>query len=570
MPERETQTMKRNIVICEYISTGVNYIDDAIARGYEPVLLEAAIVGTPEEQRLFRALRDPIKARLKGRYKIIPEDSDYDKVLAQVKELDPVLVIAGNEFGVPLATRLGEDLGLPGNPVSRLRAMTEKDSMHQALKDHGLRSIRGKVVTSEEEAVEYYRELGKEDVVVKRVRGAGTQGVYICSGYDEMLRAVRESFSNNVCEGGEAVAIMIQERIMGTEYIVNTVSCAGRHRVVSVWKYDKLKLANGTNAYNNAVAVPRLEVGHSELIRYACEVASAIGIQYGPVHGEYMVDENGPVLIEVNCRPMGGSMQRKFVEGIFGQHETDSALDSYIDPEKFEEESHKPYRVRKYGAMKFFIIPEDTEVDSAPVLQIATHLRSYYTASFDQIGRATTLYETRNLETAGGTVFLQHEDEQVLREDCELLHLLEMKYPRILFQGLNGAKGDAKTERDIPAVMAAANCRGATLVFSDTLTSLEGATVVDSDGLADAYDSYEQGILDLSGPGSFADLESAIQQIYLFASKIRKGGRILVPESTYCNLPYGMEGMEILLKVAGLRIELPVYDMVSLLTASVQ
>ena len=43
----------------------------------------------------------------------------------------------------------------------------------------------------------------------------------------------------------------------------------------------------------------------------------------------------------------------------------------------------------------------------------------------------------------------------------------------------------------------------------------------------------------------------------------------MIPESTYCNLPYGMQGMEILLKVAGLNIELPVYEMASLLTASV-
>ena len=562
--------MKQNIIICEYISTGVNYIYDVLARGYEPVLLEAAIVGTDEEQALFRALREPIKAKLKGRFTIIPEEADYDVLLSKIKEYDPVLVIPGSEFGVPLATRLAEDLGLPGNPVSRLKAMTEKDSMQQALKDHGLRCIRGKVVTGEEEAIEYYKELGSEDVVVKRVRGAGTQGVYICHGYDEMLDAVRASFSNNVREGDEAVSIMIQERIMGTEYIVNTVSCAGSHRVVSVWRYDKIKLANGTNAYNYAMAVPRLEIGHSELIRYACEVASAIGIQYGPVHGEYMVDEKGPVLIEVNCRPMGGGMSRKFVEEIFVQHETDSALDSYLDHEKFEEAKRMPYKVRKHGAMKFFIIPEDTEVDSAPVLQIATHLRSYYSAAVDQIGRTSTLKETRNLETAGGTVYLLHEDEQVLRSDCDLLHLLETKYPKILFQDLECTGNAGRAEPNVAAVIKAAKCHGATLVFSDTLSSTEGATVVNAENLSDAYDSYEQGILDLSRPESFADLESVIQQIYGFASKIRSGGKILIPESTYCNLPYGMGGMEILLRVAGLNIEMPVYEMVSLLTASVQ
>ena len=44
--------MKRSIVICEYISTGINYIDDARARGYEPVLVEGTYIGTEEELAL--------------------------------------------------------------------------------------------------------------------------------------------------------------------------------------------------------------------------------------------------------------------------------------------------------------------------------------------------------------------------------------------------------------------------------------------------------------------------------------------------------------------------------------
>lgn len=562
--------MKRSIVICEYISTGINYIDDARSRGYEPVLVEGSYVGTPEEQAPIRAARDAINKHLAGSVKIICENSDYDEILRQVRETNPVVVVAGSEFGVALATRLAEDLGLPGNPVSRIPAMTEKDAMHEALRKAGIRYIRGKVITDESDAIEYYRSLGKEDVVVKRARGAATQGVYLCHGYDEMLSAVRKSFSQPVTDVNEPVAILMQERIIGTEYIVNTVSCAGRHRVVSVWKYDKVKMPNGANAYNYAMTVPRLEVGHSALVRYACQVADAVGVKYGPIHGEYMVDENGPVLIEVNCRPMGGGLQRKYVEEIFGHHETDVALDSYLDPKKFEEGLSAPYRVRKFGAMKIFITYSETEVDSAPILQISTHLRSFYSAGFDFIGRGRTIPETNSLETCGGQVNLLHEDEKVIREECDLLHLLETKYSGILYQSDRPQENASFPVPDIDAVMKAADCRGATLVFSDTATDVRGAIVADSKTLAGSYDSFEYGILNLSDSRSFADLESVVQQFFVFVSKIRRGGRILIPESTYVHLPYGMEGMEILLKGAGLRIEMPVSGMVSLLVASVE
>ena len=560
--------MKRNIIICEYISTGVNYIDDVKARGYEPVLLDGYYPASSEELKLWRAIRDQVKAHLGNKYTIIPETPDYNELLQIVKSYDPVLVLAGSEFGVELATRLGSDLGLTGNSADRIKAMTEKDSMHQALKEHGLRYIRGKVVRTEEEALKYYDELGQEDVVVKRVRGAGTQGVFLCSGKDEMLKAVRKSLSNRVKRDGEDIAILIQERINGTEYIVNTASCNGKHRITSIWRYSKMRLSNGTNAYNYSMCVPRLEVGHSSLVRYALQVADAIGIKYGPIHGEYMVDDKGPVLIEVNCRPMGGALQRKYVEQIFGHHETDVALDSYLDPKKFEEDAQKPYRVRKTGAMKIFIIMQDTPVLSAPVLQIVTHLKSYYSSSFDRIGRSDCLARTENLETAGGTVYLLSDDERQVISDCELLHLLETKYPRILFQDL--PKEVQKPEKaDIEGIIRHAGCKGATLVFSDTANKADGAMTVDSDTISKAYDSFEQGILDLSKSESFSDLESIIQQIYVFASKIRKGGRILIPQSTYRNLPYGIEGMEILLQIAGLRIELPIKGETDLLVASV-
>ena len=561
--------MRRNIVICEYISTGVNYIEDIKARGYNPILLDGTYIASPEEIQLWRDIREIVKSKIGKDLTVIPETPDYDELLKKVKSYDPLLIIPGNEFGVELATRLGSDLGLTGNSADRIKAMTEKDAMHQALKDHGLRYIRGKVVTSLEEALKWYEELGVEDVVVKRVRGAGTQGVYICSGRQEMIDAVKKSFEGSDKTGSSGIAIMIQERIKGTEYIVNTTSCNGKHRVNSIWVYDKIKLPNGTNAYNNCTCVPRQQVGHSRLIRYALQVADAIGVKYGPIHGEYMIDEKGPVLIEVNCRPMGGAMDRKFIEQIFGHHETDVSLDSYLDPVKFNQEARKQYRVNKIGAMKFLIISKDTQYLSAPILQLASHLKSYHSSSFERIGRGDVLSETRNLETAGGTVYLLHEDENQVRNDLEILHLIETKYPRILLQEKQEEPNKQGKPADIGAIMKTADCRGSTLVFSDTAKKVKGAVVVSSDTITKAYDSFEQGILDLSRSDSFSDLESIIQQIYLFAGKIRKGGRMLIPQSTYCNLPYGIEGMEILMQIAGLRIELPLAGESDLLVASI-
>lgn len=561
---------KRSIIICEYISTGLNYVDDARARGYVPVLVEGEYIGSPEDVERLRGIRSNINKRMRGKVKIIKEDPDYDRIFRQVKETNPAYVVAGSEFGVALAARLAADLGLKGNPVDRIPYMIRKDMMQKALADHGLRSVRGRVVRSDKEALEFFDHLDKDEVVVKPVRGAGSQGVYLCRGKAEMLAMVRKHLTEARKNGNADPEVLVQERINGTEYVVNTVSCNGKHRVVSVGAYDKYILSNGSIAYNYFRYITKLEVGHSSLLRYACSVAEAIGVKYGPVHGEYMVDEKGPVLIEVNCRPMGGGLDRRYSELISGQHETDSALDSYLDPEKFHRDSAKPYRLKRFGISKDLVLTADTEVVSAPVMQICKRLRSYYSASYDQIGRTAMLKQTTDMETEAGLVYLIHDDEQQVKDDCELLHKLELRYPEILFQSPGKTGRVPDVPRNIKHAMKAADCRGATLVFSDRPGKIKGAAVVTHKELKNAYNSYDQGILDLTDPRTFADLESAIQQIFMFMDKVRAGGRVIVPESTYCHLPYGIEGMEILFRVSGMLIELPMADESGLLIATVQ
>lgn len=563
--------MKRTIVIVDCFSTGFNYVDDIRSRGYEPVVVESTFVCTQEERIEFEKERQIVYSHLPKDIRIV-KTCPYPVLRETIRQLDPVLVIPGSEFGVELATHLSEDLGLIGNPTANLAKYTQKDAMHQALKDHGIRYIRSRVVHSEEEACAFYEELGSEHIVVKRLRGAGSQGLYLCEGKEEMLHAVRKALADSKELEKRSGEVLLQERIFGTEYIVNTLSCKGKHRMVSMWKYEKMKLSNGTNAYDNAQTVNQLDVEHLRLIRYAFDVLDAIGLVYGPVHGEYMVDEKGPVLIEVNCRPMGAGMPREFVDLIFGHHETDVALDSYLDPDKFDADRRKPYRPLRKGAIKLFIVNETSRMQTAPVLPLVKHLKSYFTSKFYMVGRSEFLSRTKDLETAGGTVYLVHDHEQTVLEDCRLLHKLEMYYFHMLYHdGRTDADLPSTTIPDMTVLLKETDCHGSTLIFSDSPVPEEiPAVVTDSESLKDCYDGFDQGILNLSCSETFADMESLLQQIFLFFEKIRSGGRIIVPESTYCHLPYDMEGMVILMKAAGLRIEIPIAGMIPVIIASAE
>ena len=146
--------------------------------------------------------------------------------------------------------------------------------------------------------------------------------------------------------------------------------------------------------------------------------------------------------------------------------------------------------------------------------------------------------------------------------------MLEMKYPEMLFNQIKSEKSARVSRIPIKELMKEADCHGSILVFSDTETEVPDAVVVDSEGLSSAYDCYNNVIIDLSHPETFVDAESLFQQIFMLLSKLCEGGRVLVPESTYCYLPYGEIGMEILLRARGLRIEAPLAGKGRLLIAS--
>ena len=209
----------RNIVIVEAVSTGYNFVGDVIKRGYNPVLLEVKDDTGEDTAELRRTSYEMLETKPE----IIREDESYEKTLARIKELDPVVVVAGSESGVPLATRLADDLGLPGNPAENIPQMTRKDMMHEALKKAGIRYIKGRKIKSVEEALEFCKENKFTDAVVKPLQSAASQGLFLCNNLSDVENAVNTLLKMQDIFGRPITEVIIQERIRGTEYIVNTV-----------------------------------------------------------------------------------------------------------------------------------------------------------------------------------------------------------------------------------------------------------------------------------------------------------------------------------------------------------
>lgn len=560
----------RNIVIVEAISTGYNFIRDIVNRNYHPVILDMNVKPT-EDNKAYQSMVNGAYAKIDVDYDLVYNKDTYEETLEMIREFDPILVLPGAERGVRLATRLANDLGLLCNPIENIDAMTLKNKMHERLAEKGVRHIRGRVVKSVEEAIEFYDEEDLSEVVVKPTYSAGSVGVKICLNKEEMINAFRE-LNDYVNFYGDSISeFIVQERIKGEEYIVNTVSSNGDHRVTTIWKYNKITTPEGDQVCDSARTINELGIGEAELVEYAYDVVDAIGIKYGPVHGEYMIDDDGPVLIEVNCRPSGPNMDAEYIDRISGQHETDSILDSYLNPENFYYERNKGYNLFAYGIIKLFIVPEDIIAKSSPITHISSRLKSHFITSQEVIEESQFFVKTKDVETTGGTVYLVHEDEHTVQKDLDFLRSVEKyAFDLVLSKGLdkNITIDEEKSLKEVESILNTVKSLGSTLFVTDQFFDVDNVSQISVNEIDNVKGDFKCVIVNLNK--SIMDKgDDYISYLFLkIIEKVKIGGLIFIPQSTYQYTPHGRTGAEALVKVLDLKLELPLHRLGKMVIAS--
>lgn len=558
-----------NIIIVECMSTGINFIQDIVDRNYNPIVLDTKVIDN-EIGRTYNHHKQEDLKLITEDYTLITEKDTYEETLEMVRELNPVLILPGSEKGVVLATRLANDLNLLSNSYDNIEAMTLKDKMQERLKEKGLRFIKGQVVNSLEEAIDFYDSENLKKVVIKPSYSAGSSSVKICLSKEDMIKNIKELFDDYNCFGNENTELLVQEFIEGEEYIVNTVSSAGKHRVTLIWKYSKVKTSDGSIIYDIMETVDELDLGEAEMVEYAYKVADAIGVEYGPIHGEYIMDENGPVLVEVNCRPCGGTLPPEFLDRISGQHETDSILDAYLMPELFNQKLRMPYRLLAKGVIKDFIVPYDLVADSTSIYQIGESLESHYKTVFENISfSGKTFSKTKDLFSSCGLIYLVNEDHCTLQKEIDFLHDIERNAFSLILSEKSIERNRGSVDyKEIKPLLMEAKAYGSILLVSDELfddLNIKQVTPLEAENVTEDYDfvfiNIHDSILDMKG--------EEVTRIFLnIISHVKKGGLLFIPALTYESIAGGRKVVEGLVKILKLRIEIPAYNMENIIIAS--
>jgi hypothetical protein len=242
---------------------------------------------------------------------VLSEAEGINPLLHRLRQLRPVAVVPGAESGVILADILAADL-VPylANDSTLAAARRHKGHMVAALEARGVRTIRTLTTSSPAEAAHWVtrHELDGRDLVVKPAMSSATMDVMLLPGGTGLTSTITGLLNKTSHIGVLNEEVVVQERVLGTEYAVDTFTWEGRHCVSSVCQCRKVANGSSFAIYDSLTFVPYEAAETAVLIDYVEEALDALGIRFGFAHTEVMMTSAGPVLIEVGARPGGGDL----------------------------------------------------------------------------------------------------------------------------------------------------------------------------------------------------------------------------------------------------------------------
>uniref|UniRef100_A0A6U8NLE2 ATP-grasp domain-containing protein n=3 Tax=Emiliania huxleyi TaxID=2903 RepID=A0A6U8NLE2_EMIHU len=422
---RASTQQQRCVAIVDPISTGACVAVEATKRGYAVVAVWSAVV--------TKDLRNMVPEHAKGlRYHAQVDEGESIEATTQLlrKAAAPHkvdAVICGAETGVELADRLSQRSGLASNGTE-LGNRRDKHTQQQAVREAGMRAVRETLGTEWQTVAGWVAsELeANGKVVLKPVESAGSDGVKLCASLEESKAHFETLMGAQRRVGAQGGAVLCQEFLVGPEYVVDTVTSAGEHKVTAVWKYDKRPCNGAAFVYFGMLPVPPSEAVAQRLIGYVLPVLDALQIRYGATHGEVILTKDGPCLVEMNCRPHGGDgnwlpMARALTGGY---SQVDALLDAFVEPQRFAALPPCP-GTWQAAAQEFLVVStQEGKVASAPGYELARSLRSFVSLeAFVSVG--DQLARTVDVFTQAASIVLVHADAAVVTEDAAALRRLE-------------------------------------------------------------------------------------------------------------------------------------------------
>lgn len=389
--------------------------------------------------------------------------STVASLAAAIADFAPIVaVLPGSEPGVLLCEQLTAALtpfasflyqpNLPGSLLAR----RNKFEQQELLRERGVRAIRQMSAISPDQVQRWMTEQDglSFPIIVKPSESGGSDGVHWCQCFEDVENAFAlEGFGKVNVNGVANEALLAQEFLDGTEYVVDTASYNGKHVCVQIWQYKKAYCSKtGSISYESSTMLSREGELQEKLVCYIYDCLNALDVKTGVAHCEVIVNKTtgDACLVELGVRLHGG-MGTWMSGELLGQDKGLCAVcaDVYLNKgegpfaELFEREQESGlksgYKQEKVGMSKHLntrraIVEGDTkdtslgrltrnleETDGAQeMLQLKTVKKAIW-----KVKKGDKLAKTRDLATAPGVLCLVGDNMDDVRRDAAKIEDIE-------------------------------------------------------------------------------------------------------------------------------------------------
>jgi biotin carboxylase len=235
-------------------------------------------------------------------------------------------IVATDDPTADIAARAAKRLGLRGNSVAAATTARNKRLMREALRAAGAPCPAFAPFAADDEPARVWRELAAAGwqfpVVVKPLLCSASRGVIRADDEDSFaaawwrLHALLQTPALRAVEDPDGQRVLVEAFVPGPEVALEGILRDGR--LTSLALFDKPDPLDGPFFEETIYVTPsrhaaELQRAVEEVTARAC---AAIGLCEGPIHAELRLGPDGPVVIEVAARSIGGLCARTLRFGL--------------------------------------------------------------------------------------------------------------------------------------------------------------------------------------------------------------------------------------------------------------
>lgn len=226
--------------------------------------------------------------------------------------LDAVLGL--DDATVAAAAAISEALDLPSNPVQAVEASRNKLLMREVLRRAGV-PIPGFIDFTLRDDPLLVSSSVRYPCVLKPTMLSASQGIIRANGLRDFIAAWKR-IAAIIKDTRSSPVILVEAFIPGIEVALEGLLEKGRLRVLAI--FDKPDPLDGPYFEETIyLRPPRLPKNiQAEVISCVEQATKALGLERGPVHAEVRVNTQGPFIIEVAARPIGGRCSKALRFGL--------------------------------------------------------------------------------------------------------------------------------------------------------------------------------------------------------------------------------------------------------------